>query len=404
MTKGDGLEALDTTQAFLRGVRPAAAVTDAVSSRQYLHAGPPVDLQDLAAPMRGAVVAALLFEGEASTPEEAGAIIDAGDLSLRPCHEVAGVGAAAGVVSPGIPVVVAASSDGRTAFAPLHEGAGPSVRYGAFGPETLGNLRWLADELAPALDAAIAGSGPIELTALQAEGLRRGDECHNRSVASSAALALQLAPVIAAARGSSASALLTALAANGQFFLSFSMAAAKVVGDAAHAIGCTGLVTAIAANGRQVGIRVSGAGDRWFLADAPFGRPRILDGFRPEDASALMGDSFATEVIGLGAMAASAAPAISSFLGTDPLQAADDVAEMRRITLAASSRFLVPQERFAGTPLGIDVRKVRDTGIAPLVHGGFAHREAGIGMVGAGQVRLPMEPFEDAAAFLDKQE
>jgi hypothetical protein len=350
--------------------------------------------------MYGAVVAALMFEGEAADAEQAEAIIRGGGVSLRSCHEVGAVGAATGLVSPHTPVVVVRTESGRSVYSPLHEGAGPSMRYGAFGPETLDRLRWLADVMTPALDEAISASGPIEITALQAEGLRRGDECHNRNVASSASLAILLAPGLASCRGSDAAPLLQDLGENGQFFLAFSMAAAKAVGDEAHQVADPGMVTAIAANGRHVGIRVSGCGDRWFLTPSPYGKPQLFEGYTPEDASALMGDSFATEVIGLGAMAASAAPALASFLGTDPMEAEAAVAEMRQISQGTSTRFLVPAERYEGTPIGIDVAKVCRTRIAPLVNGGFAHRKAGVGMVGAGVVRLPIEPFDEAMGTL----
>lgn len=395
------VSALDRTTAQLVGVKLAGEVTDAVGPRCFLHAGPPLDPSEMLGPMRAAAMGALILEGEAADLDEAGRIIDSGGLELRSAHEVGGLSAAAGVISPSIPVIVARSPEGRRAFAPLHEGNDMPLRYGAYGPETLDRLRRLGAETVPALDAAIQASDRIELTAVQAEGLRRGDECHNRNAATSAAIALALAPALVRADPRFAAAFLEEVAQNNQWFLGFSMAAAKVIGDETHARAEPGIVTAIAANGRRVGIRVSGCGDRWFEAEAPLGQPRVFEPHTLDDACPLMGDSFATEVMGLGALASSAAPALASFLGADPLDAVDKVAEMRGICAGESSRFLLPFEGYRGTPIGIDVAAVCATGVTPLVNGGFAHRTPGVGMVGAGVVRLPMEPFAAARSVLD---
>jgi hypothetical protein len=398
--RGAVVRALDQTIAYLAGVKRAGEVSDAVGPRTFLHAGPPIDAPELLGPMRAAAMGALVLEGEAADLEAAGRIIDGGGLELVPAHEAGGLSAAAGVISPSIPVIVARSSGGRETFAPVHEGNDMPLRYGAYGPETLERLRRLAAVTAPALDAAIQATDPIELTAVQAEGLRRGDECHNRNAASSAALALALAPALVRADAAFAAEFLEEVAQNNQWFLGFSMAAAKLVGDEAHAQAEPGIVTAIAANGRRVGIRVSGCGKRWFTTEAPLGTPRVFEPHTLDDACPLMGDSFATEVMGLGALASSAAPALASFLGADPLDAVDKVAEMRGICAAESSRFLIPFEGYRGTPIGIRVDAVCESGIAPLVNGGFAHRTPGLGMVGAGVVRLPVEPFQQARACL----
>lgn len=399
-THAAALAALDQTTAYLAGVKLAGEVTDAVGPRTFLHAGPPIAADELLGPMRAAAMGALVLEGEAADLDAAGRLIDEGGLELRPAHEAGGLSAAAGVISPSVPVIVARSPDGREAFAPLHEGNDMPLRYGAYGPETLERLRRLGTVTAPALNAAVEASEPIELTAVQAEGLRRGDECHNRNAATSAAIALALAPALVRADAGFAAAFLEEVAQNNQWFLGFSMAAAKLIGDEAHAHGEPGIVTAIAANGRRVGIRVSGCGERWFETEAPLGQPRVFEPHTLADACPLMGDSFATEVMGLGALASSAAPALASFLGADPLDAVDKVTEMRRICAGESTRFLIPFEGYRGTPIGIDAAAVCETGTAPLVNGGFAHRTPGLGMVGAGVVRLPLEPFEQARSVL----
>ena len=398
---GAALEALDSVRVMAIGVRPAREVTGAVGVRRYLHAGPPLGAARMIGPLRGALIGALMLEGEAESPETAARILDEGGLDLASCHDNGGVGALAGVVTPSMPVVVMETDRGSQAFSPLNEGLGRALRFGSYDPETLERLRWMVAVASPVLDAAISQVGGLDMVDLWSEGLRRGDECHNRNVASSAAVLARLAPaIVAAADRRDAVDVLSYMAANPHFFLALSIAAAKALSDAVHRTGDPGVVTAMSSNGASLGIRVSGAGDRWFLTDSPTGEPKLFEGYTPADASPVLGDSFIAETVGLGALALSAAPAIVSFVGGDPLTAPDTVEELRGICRGSSSRFLVPAEGFRGTPIGIDVHKVATTGIAPLANAGLAHREPGRGQVGACLLRLPLQPFVEAAAFL----
>jgi hypothetical protein len=201
-----------------------------------------------------------------------------------------------------------------------------------------------------------------------------------------------------------AASVLKACAENPHFFLPFSMASAKAVALSAHDVEGSPIVTAMASNGREFGIRVSGCGDTWFTAPAPVGNPKLFPGFEIADAHPAMGDSFITECVGLGACAINAAPAISSFLGTTPAEGREVVEEIARQTTARSTRFLVPFDDYAGTPIGIDVTQVAQRGTGPFANNGVAHREAGRGQVGAALTRLPVEPSAEAAQRLAGQE
>lgn len=345
----------------------------------------------------------LVFEGRCSTISEAERLIDAGGIELGSTHDSHAVGAVAGIISPSMPVVVVQSDNGHEAFSPLNEGLGKVIRMGATDPEAIDHLRWMRDVLAPTLDRAVQKQeDPIEITGVQAEGLRRGDECHNRNVASSAVLICRLAATICEVAFSPqvAGAVLNAAANNPHFFLPFSMASAKAVALSAHGIEGSPIVTVMSSNGRNFGIRVSGTGDTWYTAPASVGNPKLFDGFKLSDAHPAMGDSFITECIGLGACAMTAAPAIGSFLGTTQAQAREVVEEASRQTTARSSRFLVPFDDYAGTPIGIDINRVVALGAGPFANNGVAHREAGRGQVGASLTRLPVEMFNDAAAGL----
>lgn len=390
------LQALDGTTALVTGVRRAGEVVADLDARSFLHAGPPIEVDDLVGPMRGAVLGALVLEGQAEDVVAAERLLNT--VTLRPCHDAGAVGAMAGVLSPSLPVVVARASTGAVAVAPLNEGLGQALRFGSNDPATLGRLRWMSAVAAPILDAAIAGIGGLDVTALQCEALRRGDECHNRNVAATAALLASLAPEIVRCAPSRADAIavLKSIADNPHFFLSFSIAAGKAIADAAAARSGSGIVTAMCANGREIGIRVAGMGQRWFTCGSIVGEPKLFDGYTREDACPAMGDSFIAETVGLGAFALAAAPALSRFVGGDPTQATVLTDQLRTICRGTSTRFLIPSEGFRGTPLGIDVDAVATSGLTPLVNNGLAHVEPGRGQVGAGLTRLPLAPFQEA--------
>ena len=393
--------AFDTTPVQLDSVRRAGDVTDVVGPRHFLHAGPPIALHDIPGPMLGALIGGLLFEREAADEAAARAIIDSGELTISPCHHAGGVGAMAGVITPNMPVVVARSGNIRT-FSPLNEGTDGAVRYGSFDDATIARLTWMSSVLAPTLDAAIQASEPIDLVALISEGLRRGDDCHNRLVATTANLLSHLASamVTTAESRDAAAESLAFISANGHFALPFAISTGKALAVAASGISGSPVVTAMSANGREFGIQVSGTGDRWFTAPSPIGTPKLMPGVSVEDLNPTMGDSMIAETAGFGAFAMSAAPAIMSFVGGTAGEAVQIVDEMRSICTSESSQFLIPGEDHRGTPIGIDVHRVTQLQTTPVINNGLAHREAGRGRAGAGITRVPIECFVAASAAL----
>ncbi|MGI9556726.1 MAG: DUF1116 domain-containing protein [Solirubrobacterales bacterium] len=402
---GEGaLRALDDTRVLLRGVRPAREVTSEVGPRCFLHSGPPLELEEIPGPMRGAIEGALVFEGEAGDLNSAAEIVDAREIELLSCHHAGGVGAMAGIVTPSMPVVVGENDAGspRTVFSPVNEGLGQALRFGSNDEATLTRLRWITDVAAPVLDAAVQAADEIDLTEVVAEGLRRGDECHNRNVATSAMLITRLAPAISRTASSPevAAEVFEFAAGNRHFGLPFSMVTGKGIALAAGDIEGSSLVTAISGNGRRLGIRVSATGDEWFYGPAPLGDARYFEGYSAEDAQPTMGDSMISETVGFGGFALTAAPAITSFVGGTVAESRKLVEEMRSITVGESSRFLIPEEEFRGTPMGIDVHAVAEAGVTPVINNGLAHKDPGRGQVGAGITRLPLEPFVAASEAL----
>jgi hypothetical protein len=388
---------LVSARPVLVDVRPAGDVIPGLAGRTLLCAGPPIAWDRMCGPVKGAVIGAALFEGWASSAEQAGALADRGEIRFEPCHHHGAVGPMAGVVSPSMPVVVVENTaHGNRAFATLNEGLGRVLRFGAYDATVLERLRWLADTLGPALHRALQ-AGPIDLKLIIAQALQMGDECHNRNNAATSLFVRTLAPALSRAVDSpTAAAVFEFLLGNGHFFLNLSMAACKATLDAAHGIAGATVVTAMARNGVEFGIRLSGTGDLWFTAPAPPIQGLYFPGYGPDDANPDLGDSAITETAGLGGFAMAAAPAIVRFVGGTPEDAIGYTREMHGITLARNAEFALPALGFQGTPTAIDARRVVESGIAPLINTGIAHREAGVGQIGAGLTRAPLACFAAA--------
>jgi hypothetical protein len=237
----------------------------------------------------------------------------------------------------------------------------------------------------------------VDLKVLTGQALQMGDECHNRNVAATSLFARAIAPaLVRTSPADVAAAVLDFLAGNNHFYLNLSMAACKASLDAAHGIAGSSLVTAMARNGVDFGIRTSGTGEAWFTAPSSVPDGLYFAGYGPADANADLGDSAITETAGIGGFAMAAAPAIVRFVGGEASDALAYTEEMGRITLARNPDFAVPSLGFAGTPTGIDVRRVVESGTLPVINTGIAHRQAGVGQIGAGIARAPMACFEAA--------
>lgn len=387
----------------LARVRRAVEVVPGLGpgERRLLHAGPPIPWSRMCGPMRGALIGAVLLEGWADDPDAAERLLGAGSVGLEPCHHHGMVGPMAGVVSPSMSVwCVDDAVTGRTVQVTLNEGLGRVLRFGAYGPEVLDRLRHMAGAVGPAIDAALVRLDGIELRPLMARALHMGDELHNRNAAASGELLKRLAPATAAADHPAASEALAFLAANDHTFLNLSMAACKLALDAAASVPRSTVVTAMARNGVEFGIRTSGTGDRWFTAPAPLVEGLFFPGFGAADAARDLGDSAITETAGLGGFAMAAAPAIVGFVGGSAASALATTRRMGEICVGSDPMFTVPALDFDPLPVGIDARAVADTGILPVINTGIAHREAGVGQIGAGITRAPAACFDAAVTAL----
>ncbi|MCB1467098.1 MAG: DUF1116 domain-containing protein [Rhizobiaceae bacterium] len=389
---------------MLVGIARAIDVIPGMRRDLILHAGPPIDWNRMAPAMRAAICGGLVFEGLSGTIEEAETLAGSGKIEFAPAHDHAAAGAMAGVITASMPVFVAEEKNsGLRAHVSVNEGLGKALRFGANGPDVLDRLRWIRDEFFPLIQRALEISGPLNLKQAIAEALRRGDEVHNRNKSATSQFFRDIAPAFVATRApyEQIEKALRFIGGNDHFFLSLSIAHAKAVSLYVEQCGVGDLVTVMAGNGVEVGIRVSSLGNQWFTGPANVADVKFFDGHGAEEATPTMGDSYITESIGLGAFALAAAPAISAFIGGTVDQLIARSERMREITMGEHTEFRIPALGYKGVPSGIDVRKVVSSGISPLINTGIASRIPGVGQIGAGMQEVPMACFTAALSALD---
>jgi hypothetical protein len=400
------VERMMDARPLLKGVAPAKDVIPGMKPNLLLHAGPPIEWERMSGPLRGAVIGALIFEGLAKNEKEATALVTKGEIEFAPCHHHSTVGPMAGVTSASMMVyVIENETHGNKAYSNLNEGYGKVLRYGAYSEEVIAKLKWMNDSMGPLLAKAIEAAGGIDIRALLSESLHMGDEGHNRNKAGSIIYTAKLAPWIAKVATDRVveSEVLKFLGDNALSVLNPVMASCKAMADSAHGVDGSTMVTTMARNGTDFGIRVSGLGAQWFTAPAEVPDGLYFPSFTSKDANPDIGDSTITETAGIGAFAMAAAPAIVTFVSGTPQDALNATLEMYEITVAEHKHFTIPQLEFRGSPTGIDIRKVVELGVTPRVNTGIAHKEAGVGQVGAGLVRPPLKIFEDAVRAYAKQ-
>jgi hypothetical protein len=399
------VERLIGARPYLVDVRSARELVPVLRDRVLLHAGPPLGWAEMTGPMQGAAIGAALFEGWADTPEAAETLLAGDGVGFLPCHSAGGVGPMGGITSGSMPLLMVEERvGGGTAFCTFNEGVGRVLRFGANGPEVLERLRWLRDVTGPALGAAVRLSGGIDLRSIRGGALTMGDEMHQRNVAATLLLLREVAPLLARAGllADQHASVVGFIGQTDQFFLNVAMAACKAIADAGHAVGAeSSLVTAMSRNGVSFGVRLGGTGDRWFTAPVNTPQGLYFGGYSAADGNPDIGDSAITETVGVGGLCMAAAPAVVPYVGAGGFGDAIRItSEMLEITAAQNPDFAIPALDFGGAPTGIDVRLVAATGVEPIISTGIAHRQAGIGQVGAGTVRAPIGCFEQALIAL----
>jgi hypothetical protein len=404
---GATLERLLSADPVLIDVVPAGVAIKGLARGHILHAGPPIAWERMCGPMRGAVMGIAVFEGWAKDLEHAARQAEAGAFRFEPNHHYGAVGPMTGITTQGQPVLVVENRTfGNRAYCTVNEGLGKVMRFGGNDAEVLARLAWIRDVLGPALSRAVRLSGGIPLKPIIARGLAMGDEMHQRNAACSSLLLRQLAPALARSTDDReiVARCLEFMGGNDQFFLNVAMAMAKAMTDPARGIEASSIVTAMSRNGVEFGIQVAGLGNAWFTAPAEMPLGLYFPGYSPGDANPDMGDSAILETVGLGGFAMAAAPAVVGFLAAGPASCAGQFTRsMGEITSAANPEWTIPALDGAGVPTGIDIRLVVESGVAPTINTGIAHRRPGVGQVGAGVANAPSACFTEALlAFAER--
>lgn len=392
---------LRDSQPFLTDVVPAGSVIPELNGKVLLHAGPPIKYENMTGPMQGSCVGAMLFEGWATDEEDARRQLEGGEITFIPCHHVNAVGPMGGITSANMPVLVVENkADGTTAYCQMNEGIGKVLRFGAFSQEVINRLTWMKDVLGPVLGKALRKmDGGLNVNVIVAKAITMGDEFHQRNIAASLIFLKDMAPTIINLdiTEQEKTEVIEFLAKTDQFFLNVMMATGKALVDYARKVKEGTVVTTLTRNGENFGVRIAAMGDQWFTAPVNTPRGLYFTGYTEEDGNKDIGDSAITETIGVGGMAMIAAPGVTRFVGAGGFQDALDVSnEMQEISISNNPNWSIPTWDFKGATLGIDVRKVVETGITPLINTGIAHKVAGMGQVGAGTVRAPLACFEKA--------
>ena len=404
------LEIIQNAQPTLVGMGIARDTVPGMHDKLVLHAGPPITWEKMSGPLRGAVVGGLIYEGLASNPDEAAELAASGEIEYSPCHHHDAVGPMAGVVTASMPVfIVENKSEGNFAYCTMNEGLGKVLRFGAYDQSVIDHLKWMEKTLYPIMKEALEIYGPMDIKNLMAQSVQMGDECHNRNKATTSLFIREIVSSILQTDSSKEDQIkvIDFLNSNDHFTLNLSMPAAKTSLEPVGKVENSTIVYTMCRNGTEFGIRVAALGDRWFTAPAEIIDGLYFPGYSMEDANPDIGDSSITETLGLGGFSMATAPAIVQFVGGTPQDAINYTTQMYEITTEESGSYKLPPMNFRGSPTGIDIRKVVDTQILPVINSGIAHKDAGVGQVGAGVVNPPMKCFEDAleayVALLEKE-
>ena len=402
----EAFERINAAEPELVDVVYAKDVLPGMDKRTIGHAGPPLEWKDMCGPLKGAILGAAVYEGMAETLEEAEKMVLAGEIKFVSNHSMGCVGPMTGMITYSMPLwKVGNAKYCNVAYSIFNEGLGKVMRFGANGPEVLERLKWMETVLAPAMKAALAETGPISLKVMITKALAMGDEMHQRNIAASALFVREVAPALAKVVENRADLerVMSFISGNDQFFLNLAMAAGKSTMDPVKNIEHCSVVTAMSRNGTNFGIKVSALGDQWFEAPVLTPKGLYFPGYSEKDANPDIGDSAICETFGIGGFAMGSSPAVVRFVGASSVQEAINYSrDMQEITVGLNQTYIMPTMDFIGTATGIDIRKVVETGILPVINTGMAHKQPGVGQVGAGIVNAPMDCFVKALyAFAD---
>ncbi len=394
-------ESLGAAEPVLVDIRPAIDVLPGMTPATVLTSGPPMPWERYAGGQRDAVIGGALFEGLASDAEEAAGKLERGEIAVDGCHDYGAVGSLAGIYTASMPVfVVENRTAGINGFCNMYEGTDPRrLNYGVYDEGVRERLLFVQEVIAPVLAEAVRAAGGIPLKPIMRRALHMGDELHSRNTAASLLFTRELFPHLLRldpAMRDAVERTVAALTEDHYFFLRLSMAAAKCTADAAAGIEGSSVVTAMAFNCNNFAIRVSGLGGTWFTGPHASVDARLFEGHTEDEIAWMGGESTIAETIGLGGFAQAAAFPLQDYQGGSAPAMVERNLALYAIAVGENPDYRIPYLGYRGTPTGIDIHRVVETGILPVMDIGIAGRDGG--QIGAGIVSAPVECFEAALA------
>ena len=394
------------SEPVLEDIRPAIEVLPGMTKNMILTSGPRLDWEGYFGGQRDAIIGGAIFEGLAKDRLDAEKKLRVGTIRVDGCHAHGAVGSLAGIYTASMPVFIVRNAKfGNIGYCNFYEGTNPRrLNYGVYDEGVRDRLLYINNVIAPILSEAIRRSGGVPLKPIMSRALHMSDELHSRNTAASLLFTRQLFPhflTIAETTRECVGKTIEALTEDHYFFLRLSMAAAKATADAAHNVVGSSVVTAMAFNCKEFSIRVSGLGDSWYSGRHPTVQAKLFEGHNEDEIAWMGGESIIAETIGLGGFAQAAAFPLQAYQGGSPSMMVERNLELYNITIGENSDYRIPYLSYRGTPTGIDIFRVLQTGTAPVMDIGIAGRDGG--QIGAGVVRASLECFKKAAeAFKEK--
>ena len=389
------LQSLLASEPYWVGMKPAEETIPGMKDHYILHSGPPIEWDRMCDTQKNGILGGVLHEKLAKTKDDALALVQKGEIEFHSANDFGAIGPGVGIVTPSMPVNICRDlKTGEEGYCIPFEGRDGLGAWGVYNEGVEENLQIIEKVFAPAVDGVLAKSGGINIKSIIARGLQMNDETHSRQTAQGLMLISEIVPLIIKSDLDRETMIqcVDMLVNTERWFHPLGMSSALSILKSVKNIEYSTIVTTMVANGVNTGIKISALGDQWFVAPAPALTGKYFSAkWGPEDALPYLGDSSVTEVVGLGGFAAAAAPSVLRLRGGSVRDAIRQSEEMKEICVGINHNYPIPLLEFTGPPIGIDIRKVVETGITPIIHGGIISKKGG--QLGAGMARVPMEVF-----------
>jgi hypothetical protein len=398
----EAVRRLAAANPVLVDVVPLSEAVPHFDPRTVLASGASLRWDQYVGGQRNGIIGGAIYEGLAEDTGDALVKLASGEIRVRPCGEYRCVGSLAGIYTASMPVFVVENRAGaQRTYCNLFEGVSRHrLNYGVYNGDVDRNLHFLRDVIGPTLGEAVRLAGEVALLPIMKRALHMGDELHSRNTAATLLLMRELMDPLMQLQArlpEQVRQTVDYLRSSDYCFLRLSMAASRAAADAAHGIAGASVVTGMVFNCRDFAIRVSGLDDEWFRGSLPtMHGAKLFEGFEEADIEFMGGESTFNETAGLGGFAQAAAFPLQEYQGGSAQKMIEANLAMYGITVGEHPELKIPYLGFRGVPIGIDIHRVVEMGITPILDIGVAGKAGG--QIGAGSFRAPLECFELAVA------